>query len=463
MPRLRTLAIAAFLVATLALYLAGQRSNPPGFFFDEASIAYNALTIARSGADEHGVRFPLYFEALGEWKNPIYIYLLAATFKVLGPSALLARRLSAILGWLAAAAMSWLAWRRGRSTSVALITFGTVLVTPMLFEISRLAFEVAVYPLAIALFLLAVRRAYEQAQWDALTIGGLSGSLVLLTYAYSIGRLLAPLLFLGLWIFATRERLRGLLAVAAAYALFGIAPLVVFNARHDGALTKRFDEISYLSQAHGMQAVSWFIDGYLENLNPAAEGLEGDSNGRHHVRGGGGGILCMSYLLAVAGAIGSRNRYTAFLLYGTAASLVPASLTNDLLHALRLVAFPLFLIALSIEALIVLQKLRWPIAALLLIQPAMFLHQFVMHGQERLDDFDVGVDRVIARAIEQPSRPICTDRQTRPHALWLGALRGVPADSWRLCESGVFVSGGTPCDRCEVLARAGRFTLYARR
>ena len=59
----------------------------PGFFTDECSVSYNALTIARHGSDEWGIRFPLFFKAGGEYKNPVFIYLLAAVFWMIGPSA----------------------------------------------------------------------------------------------------------------------------------------------------------------------------------------------------------------------------------------------------------------------------------------------------------------------------------------------------------------------------------------
>ena len=46
---------------------------PEGFYVDESSIAYNAHLIAQSGHDEHGVAWPLYFKAFGEYKNLLYI------------------------------------------------------------------------------------------------------------------------------------------------------------------------------------------------------------------------------------------------------------------------------------------------------------------------------------------------------------------------------------------------------
>src|ERR1043166_1964437 len=87
--RTRVLTIAA-IAAGLLLALAWDYDDPlrttPGFFVDESSIAYNAWSIAQTGRGEHGITMPLYFPAFGEYKNPVYIYLLALVFKITGPS-----------------------------------------------------------------------------------------------------------------------------------------------------------------------------------------------------------------------------------------------------------------------------------------------------------------------------------------------------------------------------------------
>src|SRR3954468_14217139 len=76
---------ALLLAAGFVFYARGAATNPPGFFVDESSVAYNAHTISESGRDEHGELFPLYFQAFGDYKNPVYVYLLAALFRVTGP------------------------------------------------------------------------------------------------------------------------------------------------------------------------------------------------------------------------------------------------------------------------------------------------------------------------------------------------------------------------------------------
>jgi len=99
---LRKIAGAAGLLVLLVWYVGEPLRTTPGFFIDESSIAYNALTISRTGLDEHGQRMPLYFRAFGEYKNPVYIYLLAALFRITGPGILASRALSIALGYLAA-------------------------------------------------------------------------------------------------------------------------------------------------------------------------------------------------------------------------------------------------------------------------------------------------------------------------------------------------------------------------
>ena len=72
--------------------------SPPGLYVDEASIGYNAWTIAHFGVDEHGIHFPLFFEAFGEYKNPVYVYAVAALVRFLPLTVAVERFPAAIFG-----------------------------------------------------------------------------------------------------------------------------------------------------------------------------------------------------------------------------------------------------------------------------------------------------------------------------------------------------------------------------
>jgi 4-amino-4-deoxy-L-arabinose transferase-like glycosyltransferase len=235
----RTLALAVILIILGVLFVFNLKNNPPGFYIDESSIAYNAHLIAQSGKDEYGKAWPLFFRAFGEYKNPVYIYLLAVVFRLTGPSILAGRLFSAALIYLAGLAMGLLALRTSKRRDVALIVLATTLLTPWLFELSRVVLEVAVYPLALAVFLLILQRGAQKNRWSWLESAAIASMLALLTYSYSIGRLFAPLLALGLILFVSRVGWKSVGRVWLLYALV-LIPLLVFHWRYPGALTSRF-------------------------------------------------------------------------------------------------------------------------------------------------------------------------------------------------------------------------------
>ena len=80
-----------FYIVLITLLLIGEimriwdiGNNPAGFFADEASIGYNSYLILTTGKDEWGRRFPLFFRAFGEYKNPLDIYLTAPFIAIFG-------------------------------------------------------------------------------------------------------------------------------------------------------------------------------------------------------------------------------------------------------------------------------------------------------------------------------------------------------------------------------------------
>lgn len=465
---------ALLLLGCIIIYFADQRKNPPGFFIDESSIAWNALQIARHGVDEHGVRFPLYFEAFGEYKNPTYIYLLAGVLKVTGPSNLAARRLSAFLGYLACVTIGALAWRISRSTLSTALTFLTALFTPMIFEISRLAFEVALYPLATALFLLAAWNATRRTRWTARDVAFITITLVLLTYTYSIGRLFAALLAVTLFVFYTRERRSQLIAIAIAFIAFAVVPIVMYNATHEGALTRRFHDLTYVDAKAPVATLTGFEQHFIDNMLPLGMALRGDPNARHHVPGSGGSILLMTFILATIGALlatRSRDRWWIFVAIGMLLSLVPASLTNDQYHTLRLAPYAVFLIVLSIPAIEWLRAHRAVAIAMLAIgamQTIWFFAIFYRDGAKRTWDFDHGARRAVDIALDRGVRPVYIDPGLYVHAYWYGAQRDVdPSQFVREIPTGkpgaIVISGKGPAADSVVLSDSEGWTVYESR
>jgi hypothetical protein len=476
--------VAAVIALTLPAYLAGQRDNPPGFYNDESSVAWNALSIARTGGDEHGRPHPLFFQAFGEYKNPAYVYVLAGVFRVAAPEGLLARRTSALLGYLAALALAWLAWSLTRRSSIALCVFVSALVTPALFEISRLAFEVALYPLAVALFLCAASRASQAGRWSPGLIVALAATLALVTYSYTAGRLHGPAFAALLLLFATRARLPGLTAALVLYALVALLPMGLFELGNPGALSGYPLSKSYLGAAgtSRLEMLAAFERQLAANLLPLGMALRGDPNPRHHVAAGGS-ILLGTFALVALSLLWLRRRgftrWWSFVVAGALLAVVPAALTRDVHHSLRLAAYPVFLILLTVPALQAASEsdARWEragvAAALLamLLQSAFFMVQFHRRGGDRAGEFDAGARRTLVKALACPERPVFVQHgPDSAHASWFAALSGArPAEIARVPDLDVVPAGslvfssGEPCDGCRVVSRSGAYVAYYRR
>src|SRR5919204_3766308 len=112
----------AIVIAVCAFQLWISPGNPPGFFRDEAALAYNAYTIENDGRDEYGARFPLYFSSFLDYKSPIFVYVLAGVFRVTGPTREVARGLAAVSMLAAVLLLGWLPYRLTGPGAVAVAT-----------------------------------------------------------------------------------------------------------------------------------------------------------------------------------------------------------------------------------------------------------------------------------------------------------------------------------------------------
>jgi hypothetical protein len=491
---------AAACVLAFALYASDVPGNPPGFYIDESSIAYNAHTIARDGRDEHEEAWPLFFRAFGDYKNPTYVYLLAALFRLTGPSILAARLLSAALGAAAALVLGLLAARMTRSTEACVVVACSALLTPWLYECSRLAFEVSAYPLVTALFLLALWRASRKERWSLPDAAALAASLALLTYTYSIGRLLSPLLAVGLAFFLTRRNAARVALTWGFYAL-ALVPLFVFDRRHPGALTERFALLTYAAPRSTPAADALaFAHHYLADINPWRWLVTGESNIRDHLPGACA-LLAATFLLAAFGLFlvwreHRRAAWWRFILYALAASVVPAALTVNDFPQLRLIAFPVFLHVLTVPTLAWLlddggsparvargqrvarrfhayeRAALVALVALMLLQGAYFQWRFHRRAPERWYVFDARFPaRVLAPALALNRTIYLYDPPGRSgyiQAYWYGALRGVDASRFvRLApvdappDGALVISTEDDCANCRLLARSINYILYA--
>ena len=144
--------IVLIICLALLLRLLNLSTNPPGLNWDEVSMGYSAYSILETGADEWGVKYPLLFRSYGEWKSPVYIYLLVPFIKVFGLNPWGVRLPAALFGVLAIY-LTYLIGRKLYSEKVGLWAAFFLTVSPWHLMLSRPGYEAGV---ALALILTGI-------------------------------------------------------------------------------------------------------------------------------------------------------------------------------------------------------------------------------------------------------------------------------------------------------------------
>jgi 4-amino-4-deoxy-L-arabinose transferase-like glycosyltransferase len=475
------LALVAFAVLVLVVQFTGMTDRPTGFYLDESSFSWNAWSLVTTGADEHGRRWPIYFESFGDWKTAPYIYLLAAVFAITGPSILAARVLSASAGVVAVAVMGALAYRMTGRPVVAVLTAAMTLLLPWTFEPTRLALEVALMPALVGGFLLALHaRPPGSSRWSFVLLAAI---LALLTYTYTLGRLLGPLLALGLLVYARRDRWRAIAGTWLAYGLL-LVPFLLFNLLTPDALLVRLNEAGYLGRPLP-EVAGTFVAQLLGNLDPNRLLVTGDPNDRHHVPDIGGSMLVGVLGFALIGIVVAIRRFTAdpflrYLVFGFVASFIPASLTLDPFHVHRLIAVPVFAIALTIPAQewllagsggssAVRKAVFASLALAVVVQGIWFQVRYDGVARNRGGWFDAEYPRLLDAALATGADRIYLEDGIVPayvHGYWYGALRGIDTERFvhlprdtRAPSGAVVLSSVTDCTPCEELDAGGFYKL----
>lgn len=329
--------LAAVAVLLAVLYLIRLGSDPPALYDDEASIGYNAWTIAHFGADQYGNHLPLFFADFGDFKGPVATYMVAPLTLVLPLTAATVRLPSALCGiaiFLIAGRMAWVLTGSRRVSLLMMVLSAT---EPWVFLMSHTTLEgniQMVLCVLIACWCLAeaARGGGRGWWWGAGTALGIG------VFTYSIARLLIPLLLLVallcFWPRGGRARWGLLLPPAAAALILGAWAL-----DNPGALTTRYGAVSLFSNHPSLlAAAARFVTNYLAYLSPQFLLLQGDGNLRQ-TTGFGGVLLAVAVPLILIGIWRLwRRRGEAFarlVLLGALVAPIPAALTLAAPHALR--------------------------------------------------------------------------------------------------------------------------------
>lgn len=321
----------------------------PPLLWDEASLAYNAYSILKTGKDEYGQFFPLVFRSFGDFKPGFYVYLALPFVYLFGLNQLAVRLPSVLAGsFLPVIIFLWMQKYYSRSTFPYIISLITCF-NPFNLHFSRGAWEsnILVFELVLAVYLFSQSRHFLSSVIFALTF-----------YTYHSAKLLTPLILLALLSISQRPKFCSFytpLIILIFPIIFG---LVIKSNTNRLAVTSLFsyprspeetmmiiNESSQFNFRFFHHQIIYFsrnfFDRYFNHFSPRFLIFEGDWQNPRHSAPYVGVLLFPSILFLIIGLLISDYRLpiTKFLFLWLLLSPIPAALTRDSLSAVR--ALPL--------------------------------------------------------------------------------------------------------------------------
>jgi len=322
------LAFFAVVLITVAFRFFRVGSVPVGLQYDEAFNGLDASALLSRPLTHWPIFFPDNFG-----REPLFVYLLAATQALLGPGVMPMHLLSATIGTLLTPAVAWLAWEMAPSLRL---------------DGKRLALWAAIAPLTLLWVQILSRYAtrtlplalLETLMWAALwrgwrtrrrcwwvTSGALAG---LSFYTYLAVRLL-PAVFMVMLLAAivwNRAELRRRLPDMGAWLLVAAlvaAPLAMYLLAHPASLFTRVSQVSILKS--GPLAIARNVLAVLGMVF-----IAGDRDIRNNIPGRPAldGIASIWFAVGLAWSLWQLRRPAyLFLLTWAAVMLAPAMLSNN--------------------------------------------------------------------------------------------------------------------------------------
>jgi len=313
-------------------------SYPPSVTWDEASVGYNAYTIANWGKDEWGRTLPITFKSFGDDKNPVHIYLTAPFVAIFGLNDFAVRASAATFGVLNVIVLFFLVRSIFKSNATGLIASLFLAISPYNIQFSRFNHELN---FAIFFFLLGVYFFYKAIQGNLkyLPFAFLSFGIDLLTYQSA--KVVTPLLVTLLILVNLKNLLKfkkylisGLLIYAFFISLLFIKPELLGGERlKQNSIPK--EQIAEI----GIPKI--LLNRYQKYFDIKYLFITGDTNPRHSVQSFGA-FYWYELPLLVIGFFGilyrlffKKDYQMLFLLAWIFISPIPAVASSEIPHAAR--------------------------------------------------------------------------------------------------------------------------------
>ena len=306
---------------------------PRGFYGDEASVAYNAYCIASTGADEYGMKHPVFFRCFDNYQDPVMIYFLAPLVKTFGLTQSVARFPSALFQILAAVTFGFLVHEYGRNKWLSLSGAVIFALIPWAFLVSRsVSSGYTAMLFGMNLGWLCSLMALRKKSHLYAALAGIGWAFAM--YAHNVGRPIT-----AVWLIGFGLVLNGLLIKRWRFVLC-LLPMIVSVWHSPESLTSRFQSIGMFHEHASLgNALYRFAARYIGYFSPRFLWVTGDTNLRHHT-GFGGELFVFTLPLIFVGLFSvvrffRKQPYYRLLAVALVAYPVAASLTVDRMHGTR--------------------------------------------------------------------------------------------------------------------------------
>ncbi len=331
--------LAAILLLFIFTRLYKISDIPQSVYWDEASIGYNAYSIAQTGKDEWGKFLPLSFEAFGEYKLPVYIYATAFSVKIFGLNEF-ALRIPAVLFSFGVVILTFfLAKKLTKDYLSGLLTAFFVVTSQWFFIISRTGFEATAgllfYISGIYFFILALE---NKRNLILISIIGF----ILSLYSYNSFLIITPMTLLILAAFYFKKLFffvqDNLVLSVTCLIILAIGGFGTLNSLITGRIS-RLDEVGIFI-AYNQRKYQTFIAvaaNYLSHFNPNFLFFTGDGNWRSQQPKFGpiNLIYLPLIILGISYILRKRKKEYFLVLLLLLIAPIPASITRESPHALR--------------------------------------------------------------------------------------------------------------------------------
>lgn len=308
--------------------------NPAGFFCDEASIGYNAYSILKTGRDEWGAKFPLFFKAFGEYKNPLDIYFTTLFIAIFGLNEFAVRFTSVFFSLLSLLVLFYIG-KEIKDEKFGLWLMFIFSINPWAIHLSRVNLEgllIFIFFFLIALFFL-IKFYKENRQFNLIYFSIFSA---LTGYSYFPARIFVPLFFITNVIFLLTKKSKSLAKIILAVVIYIIISLPLVFHLTSGLGLNRWRQVSLFTQKN-INPAKKFLTSYLLHFSPNFLFLKGDIDmpsqfiTRHSIRGIGEFYIWQAPFI-IAGIyylIINRSKFFLPIMLALLVYPIPSSLTGD--------------------------------------------------------------------------------------------------------------------------------------